>query len=63
MDDPSRFRSAASVGAYLGLTPKRNKSGEKDTTGHVFRRVTSLCAPASSRLPACCCIGQNAGAR
>jgi hypothetical protein len=28
IDDPSRFRSASPVGAYLGLTPRRNQSGE-----------------------------------
>jgi transposase len=37
IDDPSRFRSAATVGAYLGLTPRRKQSGEMDTTGHVSR--------------------------
>ncbi|MBN7808888.1 MULTISPECIES: IS110 family transposase [Agrobacterium] len=37
IDDPSRFRSAASVGAYLGLTPRRKQSGETDTVGHVSR--------------------------
>jgi transposase len=31
IDDPSRFRSASTVGAYLGLTPRRNQSGETDT--------------------------------
>ena len=30
IDDPSRFRSASTVGAYLGLTPRRNQSGETD---------------------------------
>jgi transposase len=25
IDDPSRFHSASSVGAYLGLTPRRNQ--------------------------------------
>ncbi|WP_405049702.1 transposase [Rhizobium sp. 1399] len=35
IDDPSRFRSAASVGAYLGLTPRRKQSGETDATGHI----------------------------
>lgn len=33
IDDPSRFRSAATVGAYLGLTPRRKQSGESDTNG------------------------------
>ena len=37
IDDPSRFRSASSVGAYLGLTPRRNQSGETDTKGRISR--------------------------
>ena len=37
IDDPSRFRSASSVGAYLGLTPRRNQSGETDTNGKISR--------------------------
>jgi transposase len=37
IDDPSRFRSAAKVGAYLGLTPRRNQSGETDTNGKISR--------------------------
>ncbi|WP_371260914.1 transposase [Bradyrhizobium sp. Cp5.3] len=37
IDDPSRFRSAASVGAYLGLTPRRNQSGESDINGKISR--------------------------
>ena len=35
--DPSRFKSAASVGAYLGLTPRRKQSGELDITGRISR--------------------------
>ncbi|MGO4642510.1 IS110 family transposase [Mesorhizobium sp. 2RAF45] len=35
IDDPARFRSAANVGAYLGLTPRRKQSGETDVTGRV----------------------------
>lgn len=35
--DPSRFRSASAVGAYLGLTPRRNQSGETDTSGKISR--------------------------
>ncbi|WP_409334562.1 transposase [Bradyrhizobium jicamae] len=34
-DAPSRFRSASTVGAYLGLTPRRNQSGETDTNGKI----------------------------
>lgn len=37
IDDPSRFRNATSVGAYLGLTPRRKQSGETDTVGQVSR--------------------------
>ena len=37
IDDPSRFQDAASVGAYLGLTPRRKQSGEMDAIGHVSR--------------------------
>ncbi|MFB6421512.1 transposase [Bradyrhizobium sp. 1AS2L] len=31
------FRSASTVGAYLGLTPRRNQSGETDTNGKISR--------------------------
>jgi transposase len=37
IDDPSRFRSASTVGAYLGLTPRRNQSGETDSNGKISR--------------------------
>lgn len=37
IDDPSRFRSAQSVGAYVGLTPRRKQSGELDLTGRISR--------------------------
>jgi transposase len=37
IDDPSRFHSASSVGAYLGLMPRRNQSGETDTSGRISR--------------------------
>jgi transposase len=37
IDDPLRFRSASAVGAYLGLTPRRNQSGETDTNGRISR--------------------------
>ena len=37
IDDPSRFRSVSTVGAYLGLTPRRNQSGETDTSGKISR--------------------------
>jgi transposase len=37
VDDPRRFRRAADVGAYLGLTPRRSQSGEIDHSGRVSR--------------------------
>jgi transposase len=30
IDDPTRFRSPQTVGAYLGLTPRRKQSGEQE---------------------------------
>jgi len=37
IDDPRRFRHSASVGAYLGLTPRRYASGEIDRMGRISR--------------------------
>ncbi|MBV8898234.1 MAG: IS110 family transposase [Acidobacteriaceae bacterium] len=37
IDDPARFRKSRNVGAYLGLTPRRYQSGEKDVTGSISR--------------------------
>jgi transposase len=37
IDDPERFPRSSSVGAYLGLTPRRYQSGEEDHTGHISR--------------------------
>lgn len=37
IDDPTRFRRSSSVGAYLGMTPKRYQSGEEDWSGHISR--------------------------
>jgi transposase len=37
IDDPTRFRSAQTVGAYLGLTPRRKKSGEQDYNGRISK--------------------------
>ena len=36
-DQPGRFAKSSSVGAYLGLTPRRFQSGEEDYTGHISR--------------------------
>ena len=37
IDDPERFHRSSSVGAYLGLTPRRHQSGEEDYAGHISR--------------------------
>jgi transposase len=37
MDRPQRFARSSSVAAYLGLTPKRHRSGEVDFAGHISR--------------------------
>jgi len=42
IDDPARFKRSSSVGAYVGLTPKRHQSGEEDWTGHISRCGDSL---------------------
>jgi transposase len=37
VDAPERFARSSSVGAYVGLTPRRHQSGEEDYTGHISR--------------------------
>ncbi len=37
VDRPKRFAKSSSVGAYVGLTPRRFQSGEEDYTGHISR--------------------------
>jgi transposase len=37
IDDPERFARSSSIGAYVGLTPRRFQSGEEDYTGHISR--------------------------
>jgi transposase len=37
IDDPNRFKRATSVGAYLGLTPRRYQSGEVDKPGKISK--------------------------
>ena len=41
IDDPTRFRRAVDVGAYLGLTPRRYQSGEADWSGRISKRGDS----------------------
>jgi len=37
IDDPSRFRSSKGVGPWVGLTPRREQSGERDIFGAISR--------------------------
>ena len=37
IDDPKRFRRSRSVGAYLGLTPRRYQSGGVDRVGRITK--------------------------
>jgi len=37
IDDPSRFRRSRSVGAYVGLTPRRHASGEIDFSSRISK--------------------------
>ena len=37
VDEPGRFRSARTVGAHFGLTPRRFQSGEVDWSGRISR--------------------------
>jgi transposase len=37
IDDPTRFRRSRSVGAYVGLTPRRHASGQVDWSGRISK--------------------------
>jgi transposase len=37
IEDPNRFNRSSSVGAYLGLTPRRYQSGNMDRAGKISR--------------------------
>lgn len=42
VDDPKRFRKSRSVGAYFGLTNRRDQSGERDIAGRISARGDTL---------------------
>ena len=42
IDDPDRFAKSSSVGAYLGLTPRRHQSGEVDWSGRISKHGDGL---------------------
>ena len=37
VDDPDRFRSSKDIGPWVGLTPRREQSGERDIIGQISR--------------------------
>jgi transposase len=37
VEDPGRFARSCDVGAYAGLVPRRNQSGERDFKGHISK--------------------------
>lgn len=37
VDDPARFTSSKKVGPWVGLTPSRNQSGERDVSGGIAK--------------------------
>jgi transposase len=43
LEDPYRFEKSRSVGAYLGLVPARDQSGESDPQKRIFRRRATRC--------------------
>ncbi len=42
IDDPARFANSRSVGAYAGLTARRNQSGEMDWSGRISRHGDAM---------------------
>jgi len=46
VEDPQRFKKSRSLGAYLGLRPRRDQSGQKDPQ----RRITKAGSPVLRRL-------------
>src|SRR5215213_4574539 len=43
LEDPHRFEKSRSVGAYLGLVPASEKSGDRDPQRRIFRRKATRC--------------------
>jgi transposase len=42
VETPSRFRRARTVGAYVGLVPRRHQSGELDRSGRISKQGDAL---------------------
>ena len=54
IDDPARFKRSSSVGAYVGLTPRRYQSGEVDRGGHISKCGTACSDRTCSRRRTSC---------
>ena len=57
IDDPTRFQRSSTVGAYLGLTPKRYQSGEVDKSSRISKCGDALWQPICLRRPTSSSIG------
>ena len=57
IDDPTRFARSRTVGAHLGLTPRKYQSDTSSTGAAGYRKwATSIrAAPCAKRLHRCCC--------
>ncbi len=42
IEDPARFRRSRNVGAYLGLTPRRYQSGDRDVSGGISKQGDAM---------------------
>lgn len=42
LDNPQRFRRAKSIGAYFGLVPQQDQSGETNRLGHITREGSGV---------------------
>jgi transposase len=51
IDDPRRFRRSCDVGSYLGLTPRRDQSGQSDPNSTSRKQATSSSASSSPSAP------------
>ena len=42
VEEPRRFRTGRSIGSYIGLTPARYQSGDRDVTGSISRQGDAM---------------------
>ena len=60
--EPRVFKSARDFAAFLGLTPRQNSSGGKDSLGGITRRATAIYESCwSSARPRCCASRKTQG--